>query len=145
MRSSFIGLAALTAMLTLVQLGIAQDEAPAEEGAAEESGADEASAEGDSDDASDEEPAREDKEDEAEEDKPDSDERTANNAIYLELLGPGLFYSVNYDRAIGDVGLRLGVGYISVTASATSTTGCASANATFLTVPLTASYLVLGS
>jgi hypothetical protein len=80
-----------------------------------------------------------------------SEERTANNAIYLELLGPGLFYSINYDRAFGDFAARIGFSYFSVSVGATSvdpTTGQtigASEKATFLAFPLTVSYLGIGS
>ena len=38
----------------------------------------------------------------------DADERTAKNAIYIEGLGPGLFYSLNYERAFSDVSARIG-------------------------------------
>jgi hypothetical protein len=69
------------------------------------------------------------------------EERTANNAIYLELLGPGGFYSVNYDRAFGDFAGRIGFSYMSISAS----TGLESASASWLGVPLTFSYLGIGS
>src|SRR5882724_1333146 len=48
-------------------------------------------------------------------------ERTANNAIYVELLGAGLFYSINYDRRISDFALRAGLMYFSVSSGVTST------------------------
>jgi hypothetical protein len=71
------------------------------------------------------------------------EERTANNAAYVELLGPALLYSVNYERTFADVyALRIGLEYFSL--SATNTNGT-SASATFLAVPLTFSYLGIGS
>jgi hypothetical protein len=44
---------------------------------------------------------------------------TAFNAIYAELLGPGIIWSVNYERRFGQSGFaaRAGLGYVSVTAS----------------------------
>lgn len=71
-----------------------------------------------------------------------ADERTANNALYLELLGAGLFYSVNYDRRIGDLALRGGLMYFSVSASNGSGD---SASTTWLGVPLSVSYVGIGS
>ncbi len=77
------------------------------------------------------------------------DERTANNALYIEGLGPGLFYSVNYDRSFGDFAGRIGFGYVPLSATATSTDSSGAptqetASASFFTVPITASYLGLG-
>jgi hypothetical protein len=60
-------------------------------------------------------------------------ERTANNAIYFELLGAALFYSINYDRRISDFALRGGFMYFSVS------------SASWLAVPLSVSYLGIGS
>jgi hypothetical protein len=75
------------------------------------------------------------------------EERTANNALYLEGLGPGLLYSVNYDRTFGDFAGRVGFGYISVSVTATSSTGAeqSSASASIFTIPLTLSYLGIGT
>jgi hypothetical protein len=117
--------------------------------ATEESDADEAAADT-SEEASDDSKAKDkdddksDKDDE-DEDEDDGDERTAPNAIYLDLGGPGLIYSLNYDRAFGDVAVRLGFSYISISATATSGTSTATASATMITVPLTASYIGIGS
>ena len=72
---------------------------------------------------------------------PGAQERTANNGLYIEGLGPGLFYSLDYDRAISDLAVRVGVGYVSLGASA----GDSSAKASLLTVPVTLSYIGLGS
>jgi hypothetical protein len=69
-----------------------------------------------------------------------ADDRDANNSFFVEAGGPGLLYSVNYERIFeNDFGLRVGVSYASLSASAGST----SASAAFLTVPVIASYLGL--
>jgi hypothetical protein len=65
-------------------------------------------------------------------------ERTANNALYVELLGAGLFYSINYDRRIGDLALRGGLMYFSLSSGTTSTGD--SASASWVGVPLSVSY-----
>jgi hypothetical protein len=74
-------------------------------------------------------------------------EREANNAVYLEGLGAGLLYSVNYERAFGDFSARVGFSYLGVSASASnaSNTAGSSASASFITVPITVSYLGIGS
>jgi len=75
-----------------------------------------------------------------------TEERTANNAVYLEILGPGGFYSLNYDRAFGDFAGRIGFSYISVSATTVSSAGTLeSASASWLSVPITFSYLGIGS
>lgn len=67
--------------------------------------------------------------------------RTANNAVYLELGGNGLLYSLNYERVLpSDVAFRGGFGYLSVSATA----GDGSGNASVLMIPLTFSYLGIG-
>jgi hypothetical protein len=68
-------------------------------------------------------------------------ERHANNALYVELLGAGPFYSFNYDRAIGDIAVRAGISYIGLSARS----GDSEARASFLTIPLTLSYIGLGT
>lgn len=68
-------------------------------------------------------------------------ERSANNALYIELLGPGLLYSLNYDHAFGPVAARVGIEYWSLSASG----GSGSSSATFLSFPVTVSYLGIGS
>lgn len=69
-------------------------------------------------------------------------EREAENAIYVDLLGPGLFYSINYDRMLtGDLSARIGFSYLSFGASS----GGASAEFSYWAVPLTVSYLGIGS
>jgi hypothetical protein len=74
-------------------------------------------------------------------------ERSAKNAIYVEGLGAGLFYSVNYDRTIGDFAVRAGFSYFSVSASSTNAAGTTggSASASFMSFPITVSYLGVGS
>jgi hypothetical protein len=68
-------------------------------------------------------------------------ERTANNALFVEGLGPGLLYSINYERTFSEFALRVGFDYFSLSASNQGT----SASAAFLAVPLTFSYLGIGS
>jgi hypothetical protein len=78
------------------------------------------------------------------EDSDSSGEREAQNAIYVDLLGPGLFYSLNYDRMLtDDLSARIGFSYISFGASAGD--GTASADFSYWAVPLTVSYLGIGS
>jgi hypothetical protein len=74
--------------------------------------------------------------------------REAKNAIYLDLAGPGLIYSLNYDREIiPDLSARIGISYLSMGASASDGSGntTASAEFSYLAIPITASYLVIGS
>lgn len=66
--------------------------------------------------------------------------RTANNAIFIELLGNGGIYSLNYERFIRDFGVRAGFSYLSIEASA----GGTSAKVSFLTVPVVGSYYLGG-
>jgi hypothetical protein len=74
------------------------------------------------------------------------DARSAMNTIYLELLGSGLIYSINYERFVhDDVALRVGFSYFSISASAGSGGTTASASASLITFPITASYLGLRS
>ena len=57
----------------------------------------------------------------------------AKNAVFLEGLGPGLLYSVNYERLVIDgLAVRVGFSYLSMSASATSggTTATASPSCT---------------
>jgi hypothetical protein len=74
-----------------------------------------------------------------------ADDRTAPNSIFLEGGGPGLAYSVNFERVFADdFGLRVGFSYLSLTATAGSGTSTASASATLWTVPVLLDYLGLG-
>ena len=74
-------------------------------------------------------------------------ERTAKNAIYVEGLGTGFFYSLNYERVFGEFAPRIGFGYMSVSASAPSAsgTGMDSAHTSFVSIPMSVSYLGIGS
>jgi hypothetical protein len=71
--------------------------------------------------------------------------RTANNSIYIEGLGPGILYSINYDRNFGDFAGRVGFSYIGLSASSSSSSGGTEAHASWITVPLTLTYLGIGS
>jgi hypothetical protein len=64
--------------------------------------------------------------------------RPSPNSVYAEGLGAGLAYSVNYERlVIDDLGVRIGVSYLSMSATA----GSASASASWMSFPITASYI----
>lgn len=70
----------------------------------------------------------------------------APNSIYLEGLGAGILYSVNYERmVIDELGVRLGFGYTSVGGSVSSGSMTTSASASLLMIPITASYLGIRS
>jgi len=73
--------------------------------------------------------------------------REAKNAIYADLLGPGLFYSLNYDRVLtDDLSARIGFSYLSFGVSASDGAGTtASAGFSYWAIPLTVSYLGIGS
>jgi hypothetical protein len=75
------------------------------------------------------------------------DGREAKNAIYVDLLGPGLFYSINYDRVImDDVSARIGFSYLSLGATVDDGAGTTvSQSFAYWAVPLTVSYLGIGS
>src|SRR5689334_9759870 len=73
---------------------------------------------------------------------PRTEPKFAENSIYAEGLGAGLVYSLNYERMVADtVGVRAGFSYMSFGASATVNGQTSSASATFMTFPITASYL----
>ena len=66
----------------------------------------------------------------------------APNSVYAEGLGAGLLYSINYERlVIDDLAIRAGFSYVSVTASASAGGTTSTASSTFLSFPVTASYL----
>jgi hypothetical protein len=66
----------------------------------------------------------------------------APNSIYLEGLGAGLAYSINYERmVIDDLGVRIGFSYLSFSATASSGGATSSSSASFITIPITASYI----
>jgi hypothetical protein len=59
---------------------------------------------------------------------------TAPNAIYVELLGSGLIYSINYDRLFTDYfGARIGIGYLP------------DGSLSLTTIPITASFFPFGA
>lgn len=65
--------------------------------------------------------------------------RTAHNAVYIELLGNGVLYSMNYDRMVtDDISVRVGLMYLSVSASS----GDASAKASLAFIPVVGNYLL---
>jgi hypothetical protein len=73
-----------------------------------------------------------------------AEERSAPNSIFVEGLGPGLAYSLNYERLFaGDFGLRVGVSYLTVTAQTTA--GPETLTAGLLTVPVTLDYVGIRS
>ncbi len=72
----------------------------------------------------------------------DASHRTAMNSINVEGLGPGLLYSINYERlVINDLAVRLGFSYTSWGAS----TSDASASLSWITIPITASFIGIAS
>lgn len=71
--------------------------------------------------------------------------REANNSLYLELGGNGAIYSLNYERFVhDDVSLRVGLGYVSLK-GANINGGTVTDDISLLTIPVTASYLGIGS
>lgn len=72
----------------------------------------------------------------------DEGDHPAPNSIYLEGLGAGLAYSLNYERrVIDDLGVRVGFSYLSVSAGASAGGSSSSASSTLIGIPITASYL----
>jgi hypothetical protein len=70
----------------------------------------------------------------------------APNSIYAEGLGAAIAYSVNYERmVVDDLGVRIGLSYLSFGASATAQGMTSSASASYLFVPITASYVGIRS
>ena len=68
-----------------------------------------------------------------------SKERTAFNSIFIELLGNGGLYSLNYDRLVTDyLSIRGGFSYFSISAAGNGS----SASVTFMTFPIMANFLV---
>lgn len=66
----------------------------------------------------------------------------ASNSIFVEGLGAGLFYSLNYERLVlPDLGVRVGFSYLSLSAEASSS----SSDVSYLAVPITVNYLGIGS
>jgi len=74
-----------------------------------------------------------------------SQERKANNLVYLELLGNGGLYSINYERMLGkDLSARAGFSYFSIGAGVSDGQTTSSAKASIYTAPLMVNYLVGG-
>jgi hypothetical protein len=70
--------------------------------------------------------------------------KPAENAVYGEIGGQGLFYSVNYERFIRpDMGIRIGFGAISISASASDGMSTATSSATLAAAPIMFDYLGL--
>ncbi len=70
----------------------------------------------------------------------------APNSVYAEGLGAGLVYSINYERlVVEDLAVRGGISYLSFSSTASAGGSSASASSTFITLPVTASYLGVGS
>lgn len=67
---------------------------------------------------------------------------TAPNGIYVELLGNGMLYTINYDRFLLDnIGVRAGFEYIGLSASSPSGSG-ESASVSMLLIPITLNYFL---
>ena len=62
-----------------------------------------------------------------------TDEAPALNTVYLELLGPGLLYSINYERRLADFNLRIGAG------------GASWSGSGYVRIPLGFNYIGIGS
>jgi hypothetical protein len=81
-------------------------------------------------------------------------QRTARDSVFIEGLGPGFLYSLNYERMLSDnVGLRFGFSYWSLETQSTAPTFSDGTVATVssrtsmsvLAVPITCSYLGIGN
>jgi hypothetical protein len=67
--------------------------------------------------------------------------RDANNSVFLEAGGPGLYYSLNYERIFDDdLGIRLGFSYRPLSAAVAS--GGSSASPGLITLPILANWLL---
>jgi hypothetical protein len=72
--------------------------------------------------------------------------KLAPNSIYVEGLGAAFLYSINYERMVLDqLGVRVGFSYLSVGASANAGGSSSSSSATFIWIPVTASYVGIRS
>jgi hypothetical protein len=72
--------------------------------------------------------------------EPGDDEQKTKNSVFAEGLGAGIFYSLNYERIFFDqLGLRIGAGFVSVTATA----GGSSSSSSVLAVPIMLNYVGL--
>jgi hypothetical protein len=73
-------------------------------------------------------------------------ERSAKNSLYIELGGNAALYSLNYERfLVSDLSARVGVMYMSVSASSGSGSQTTRANASWFGAPIMLSYLGIGS
>jgi hypothetical protein len=71
--------------------------------------------------------------------------RSAKNLVYLELLGNGGLYSVNYERMLtDDLSARLGFSYLTFGASASNGSDTSSVRGTLVTAPVLVNYTVGG-
>jgi hypothetical protein len=72
--------------------------------------------------------------------------RTARNVLYVELLGNGGLYSLNYERFVtDDIDLRLGFDYLSLSLAGFDSNGNkATGSATVLFIPLMFNYFGVG-
>jgi hypothetical protein len=70
----------------------------------------------------------------------EEEELLAPNSVFIEGFGAAIAYSINYERMVVDqLGVRIGFSYLSLSA----TSGTSSSSSTFLSFPLTASYVGL--
>lgn len=65
-------------------------------------------------------------------------ERIASNLIFVEPLGNGLLYSINYERLIGRIGMRVGASYFTWAVSKYGASG----NLMLMSAPIVGSYYV---
>lgn len=71
-----------------------------------------------------------------------ADERNAVNSVFVEILGPGTIWSVNYERMIiDDLGVRVGASYMRWSAGV----GDSKASSDYYAFPITASYVGVGN
>lgn len=74
------------------------------------------------------------------------EDRSATNSFFLEGGGPGLAYSLNYERIFeNDFGLRVGFSYLSASGSASAGGTTASGSISLWAVPVLANYVGLSS
>jgi hypothetical protein len=72
--------------------------------------------------------------------------KRAENSVYVEGLGAGILYSINYERlVIEDLAVRAGFSYLSASASVSDGTTTSTSSSSFMSIPITASYLGVGS
>lgn len=76
--------------------------------------------------------------------------RTANNAVFIELLGNGGVYSLNYERIFDNFSVRAGFSYISIEAETTykcGQSGCSEARGrvSLTTFPVVGNYFLGGA